>query len=246
MKIVALFVSLYLLFGAVTDAQTADSCSKRLYQTFIEDRMDKWGEVIADFERTNTFDTEVKQLELANYYYGYIGYLLGKKRTKDAEVYLKRGEDMMDQIIAKNPKCPEAYAYKGAFLGFRISVDRSIAVILGPRSVFNINKAYDLDKENLQAMIDRANVYFYSPGIVGGDVDKAILLYKKAAALMERTGLSRENWEYFNLLVLLAKAYDQSGEQAEARKVYEKMLAIEPGFLWVKNDLLPDLLKRMK
>lgn len=233
---------LFLCSGYALRAQ--QTTRQQLYHTFIAGRMDQWGGIIAAFEAGTSPDTEGKKLELANYCYGYIGYLLGVKRLADAEIYLKKGQKMVEQVLTVNPKNPEALAYKGAFLAFRISTDHSIAAILGPTSVFYIHKAYKLDPENLQAIIDQANFFFYAPGFFGGDVDKAIPLYAKAAAYMESTGLSKENWMYFNLMVLLAKANDKAGRFEEAKRVYSRMLVIEPEFGWVKNELLPDLMKR--
>jgi len=228
----------------VPNVQAQPTTRQQLYHTFIAERMDLWGGLIAAYEANTILDTEQKKLELANYCYGYIGYLLGVKRLKDAEIYLEKGQKMVDQILEINPKSPEAYAYKGAFLAFRISTDHSIAMILGPTSIYYIHKAYKLDPENLQTIIDQANFYFYAPGFFGGDVNKAIPLYKQAAVLMESTDLWKENWRYFNLMILLAKANDKAGKTEEAKKVYKRLLAIEPEFGWVKNQLLPDLQKR--
>ena len=239
--IVALLIA-FLCSGTGVQAQSA--VRQQLYKSFIAERMDQWGSLITDWEAITVMDTEAEQLELANYCYGYIGYLLGVKRLTDAEIYLDKGQKMVDLVLEKNPKCAEAYAYKGAFLAFKISTDHSIAAILGPTSVYYIHKAYKLDSLNLQAVIDQANFFFYAPGFFGGDVKKAIPLYAQAVALMESTGLWKENWRYFNLMILLAKANDKAGKTEEAKKVYNRLLTIEPEFGWVKNRLLPDLLKR--
>ncbi len=241
---IGVFLFLVMFFFEALSLKAQLTTRQQLYRTFIAGRMDLWGEIIADFEVKTNLNTEAEKIELTNYCYGYIGYLLGVKRLKDAEIYLDKGQKLVDQIIEMNPDNPEAYAYKGAFLGFRISTDHSIAMILGPTSVYYIRKAYRLHPENLQAMIDMANFYFYAPGFFGGDVEKAIPLYAKAAALMESSGLSKENWRYFNLMILLAKANDKAGKCIEAERVYLKLLTVEPDFGWVKNMLLPDLKRR--
>jgi len=235
-----------LLFCASLSLPAQQTTRQQLYHSFIACRIDQWGTIISEFEKNTSLDTEAEKLEMANYCYGYIGYLLGEKRLKDAEVYLKKGQELVDQIIEANPHSAAAYSYKGAFLGFRISTDHSVALILGPSSAFYIKKAYQMNEQNIQCMIDRGNLYFYSPGFFGGDVTKAIRLYLQAVEKMEKTGESRENWEYFNLLVLLAKAYDQAKKYSEAEQVYLKILSIEPEFSWVKKELLPDLKKGAK
>ena len=55
-----------------------------------------------------------------------------------------------------------------------------------------------------------------------------------------------EDWNYLSLLSMIAKTYTELKDFNQAKSYYEKILKIEPDFLWVKNELYPDLLKKIK
>ena len=54
------------------------------------------------------------------------------------------------------------------------------------------------------------------------------------------------DWNYLNLLTLIASAYEQLNDLQAAKRVYEIILKTEPSFLWVKNEVYPDLLKKIE
>lgn len=240
----AISVLLFMILSFDGNGQT--NYRKQLYEAFIAEQMNSWGGIISDFEAEKSLQSENEKLELINYYYGYIGYLLGTGRKKDADVYLTKGEKLLDEIIDNDPDNAAAYAYKSAFCGWRIGLDHSKAPILGPRFLYCNSHAYSLDSLDIQATTDRANFYFYAPGFIGGDAQKAVALYEKAILLMEAKGLDKNNWQYFNTMILLAKANDKAGNLKEARQAYLKILSHEPQFLWVKDRLLPELVLRIE
>jgi hypothetical protein len=44
--------------------------------------------------------------------------------------------------------------------------------------------------------------------------------------------------------VLIAQSYEEMEKWEQAKKYYNQALAVEPEFKWVKNELLPGLLKK--
>ena len=54
------------------------------------------------------------------------------------------------------------------------------------------------------------------------------------------------NWNYLSLLVVIGQTYTYLKDYASAQNVYENILNLEPGFLYVKDDLYPKLLKKME
>lgn len=237
---------LFLLFFTTKITSAQSKTDSLLFRTFIQERMDLWGDIIQGYEKVNTVTTEEEKLQLINYYYGYIGYLLGDDKKKEAEKYLKNGENILENILENNPSSAAAYAYRSAFSGWRISLKHSLAPILGPRFLYCNSHAYELDSLNIQAITDRANFYFYAPELFGGNAKRAVYLYQKAISLMEMYGKNQQNWQYFNTKVLLAKANDKAGNSSKALLIYREMLSVEPDFLMVKNKLLPSLTKKIK
>ena len=55
-----------------------------------------------------------------------------------------------------------------------------------------------------------------------------------------------KNWNYINLLTIIAQSYALIKDYEKAKLYYEKILVIEPGFNWVKNELYPEMIKKMK
>jgi hypothetical protein len=49
-----------------------------------------------------------------------------------------------------------------------------------------------------------------------------------------------------SLLIMIGQTYASMKDYTSAETVYKNILEIEPGFLYVKDDLYPGLLKKMK
>ena len=219
---------------------------KLFYRTFVNREMYKWGELIHTFETNTPPKTIEQKLELINYYYGYIGHLMNKKKQETAEEYIDKGQDLIDNVIKLSPHNHTALSYKGAFLGFKMGFSKMKAVYLAPKCMTEINKAYKLDHENAQIIINKANLLFYSPSALGGDKEEALKLYHRAMVLMEKNKETDQNWNYLNLLTTIAIGFDKTDMPHEAKKMYEKILKLEPDFKWVRDDLYPNLLRKMQ
>lgn len=103
-----------------------------------------------------------------------------------------------------------------------------------------------MDKSNYFGYIQLGNIKFYSPETFGGSKKLSIDYYLKALEILEKkTEFIKNDWNYLSLLVNLAQAYSEAGNYETAKKYYEKALSAEPDFVWVKNDLLPELNLKM-
>ena len=225
----------------------AESPNKKIvYNAFISREMYKWANVIHTIEISTGTKTLEQKLELIDYYYGYAAYLIGKKQDDQALKYIDKGEKAINSFLKSSPNNASAFAYKGAFIGFRIGISKFKAIYLGPESVSLINKAYELEPKNVQAIIDKGNILYYSPGIFGGDKIEALDFYKKAARLLEINNETDQSWTYLNLLTVIALAYEKTDQQALAKLTYEKILRKEPDFYWVKVDLFPKFMDKYR
>ncbi len=175
------FLLILLLFLPIVEI-TAESTYKRLfYKTFVNREMYKWGDIIHSVETNNPPKTIEQKLELLNYYYGYIGYLMNKKKHETAESFIDKGEDLIDNVIKLSPHNSIALSYKGAFMGFKMGLSKMKAVYFAPKCMIEINKAYKADHENTQIIINKANLLFYSPTTLGGDKNEALNLYHNSS-----------------------------------------------------------------
>jgi tetratricopeptide (TPR) repeat protein len=94
--------------------------------------------------------------------------------------------------------------------------------------------------------IQNGNSQFYMPPVFGGSKTEAVAHFKKAEILMESNKAQLVNdWNYLSLLALIGQSYFAMEDYKNAKIYYEKALNVEPNFLYVKNELLPELIKKL-
>lgn len=86
---------------------------------------------------------------------------------------------------------------------------------------------------------------FFTPEGFGGGATPALEKIRKAAFLFAADHPRRgfPSWGKAEVLAWLGVVHQKLGQNAEARSSYEEALKIEPGFNWVKHQLLPGLAK---
>ena len=232
-----LILSLLLLtFTSALFAKT--SYSKSIYDAFIVRDMTKWESVVQSMEASHSVTTVDQKLELVSYYYGVIGYLIGKKQYLHAEQLTNKGEALIDQVLKASPKNATATSYKGSFTGFRVGIKKFKALLLIFDSKKYINKAVEMDPQNVQALIDKGNMYYYAPSVFGGDKKTALTYYLKAAGIMEQKNETSDNWVYLNTLTMIAFAHTKTDNPNAAKQMYAKIMRLEPNITWAKEVLI--------
>jgi tetratricopeptide (TPR) repeat protein len=220
--------------------------NKAIYKAYAYGNMNKWkfsmDSVDVDKKKTNK-----DLLDLVNYQYGYIAWCIGNEKTDEAERYLKKATDNIEKLERQKYNLSMLYSYKAAFIGFEIGMAPYKAPFIGSKSLDYAKKSVSLDPLNPLGYFQLGNIAYYTPKIFGGSKNDAMEHYLKALKLMET---NREyilnNWNYLNLLATIIKAYLELNEYEAAKKYCLKTLALEPGFDWVKNNLYPQVLKKMK
>jgi tetratricopeptide (TPR) repeat protein len=216
-----------------------------IYEAYISNNMALWENIINEMNlqkgRNNDF-----VLELLNYQYGFIGWCLGNRKDDLAKQYLEQGEENLKILEKSSYKLSMVYAYQSAFYGYRIGMNKYKAPFIGPKSVNCAELAIKFDVNNPYGYIQYANAQYYMPAIFGGSKKVAIEYFKKAEKIMEVNQIQlKEDWNYLSLLTMIAKACIELKNYEEAKAYYEKILKTEPNFLWVKNELYPELLKKL-
>ena len=219
---------------------------KTIYNAFVNREMNKWGNVIRTIENTSSPVTVDQKLELIKLYYGYTAYLINKKQVSNAEILIGKAESIIAEVLKSSPKNATAYAFKGSFIGYKIGISKFKAIYLGSESSDNINKALELDPQNIQAIIDKGNMLYYSPRLFGGDKHEALKFYLKGVRIMEKNADTDHNWIYLNLLTNIAMAFEKTDQPSLAKQTYEKILHKEPNYHWVKDELYPKFLAKIK
>ena len=215
-----------------------------IYQAYLRGDMSEWKEIIDRMELQKRNSPRFL-LELLNYQYGYVGYSLGSGNRNEARQYLDLANENLSKLKGYGYRPATLYAYQSALYGFEIGLRRIRAPFLGPRSVESARKAMELDKSEPLGFIHYGNTQYYLPAIFGGSKSVALEYYRKAEEIFDRDPEgARKNWVYLNLLVVMAKAYEDFGYVGLAGEYYKKSLEAAPEFLWVKNELYPEFLQR--
>lgn len=238
-------IILIMAFLLVSFSGSADD-KEDIYSAYVTNRMELWKKVIDRMEASLPENNEFI-LELINYQYGYIGFCLGFNKEKEAREYLDLAEKNVERLEKTGYKIPVLNAYRSAFYGFRISLNKLSAPFNGPKSLNYAQKAIELDSRNWLGYIQYGNAHFYMPAAFGGSKRVAFENFDRARKLMEsQPELTTKNWNYLNLLVTIAQSHSYLGEYTQARTVYETIMKIEPGFTYVRDELYPQLLKKIK
>lgn len=236
----------FIVILLVAPKPAAASWKTEIYQSYIENRMDRWQLII---DRMESEKTEQKDYlsQLVNYQYGYIGWCLGNNKTELAREYLDKAEKNLDLLSKTGMNPSVVHAYESAFYGFKIGLSRIKAPFFGPRSIKHAELAIELDEQNPLGYIQYGNSQFYMPPVFGGSKVEAIKYFEKAEKLMEQDAEDLKNdWNYLSLLTLIAQSYEEIKQYRKAGNYYQKILDIEPEFSWVKNELYPGLLKKLE
>ncbi len=217
-----------------------------IYKAYIGNDMNLWKKTIDEMEQQKSKINEFR-LELLNYQYGYIAWCIGNKKSETAESYIELGEKNIQVLEKTNGYGSLVNSYKSAFNGYKIGLNILKAPFIGPKSVECAKLAMKQDTNNPYGYIQYANSQFYMPAVFGGSKKLALDYYLKAKNLMERNPKGViEDWNYLSLLSMIAKTHTELNDFKQAKIYYEKILKIEPDFLWVKNELYPELLKNIK
>ena len=246
-KCVKYIIIVGLSFSVFGTVQAQLSTKEIVYRAFISDRMDDWDQVIVELKNRKATLSDAQLGDLINFYYGYTGWAIGEGLDKKAKKYIQEADDIIDELMANYPENPDWYAYKGAFLGYKIGLNKIKALVLGPESIKNINRALEIGPNRPQGWIENGNALFYMPTILGGSKEKALEAYNKAIQLMENDAeMVNRNWMYLNVLMVLGQSYEKIENFQMAKITYEKVLRIEPDFTYMREELLPSFLKKLE
>ena len=235
--IVALVMLHIITFGQYKEA---------IYMSFTGDDMSPWKEVVDSMEKEGQ-KTPKQRLELVNYAYGYIGWCIGKERYDEAREYMERAGNHMDMLEDLHYELSSVYAYRAAYTGFRIALAPYKAPFLGPKSIEYARKAVNLNPENYLAILQQANIKYYTPALFGGSKTEAIELYKKSLRkYIAAYDTPANDWNYLSLYITLITTTYETEDFKAAEKYCLQALSIEPEFHWVKNELYPKIIKSLK
>lgn len=215
-----------------------------VYSAYVNNKMDQWKSVIDRMEAVKGRTAEMT-LDLINFQYGYIGYCLEYDKKDEAKRYFALAEKNLEVLEKENGNKSVINAYKSAFYGFRISFNTFSAPINGPKSLDYAKLAREQDPDNYLAYVQSGNGQFNMPAAFGGSKKAALEYFQKAQIILEKNSdQTSGNWNYLNLLTLIAKTYTALEDFNAAKITYENILRMEPDFTYVRDVKYPELFKK--
>ena len=216
-------------------AESPREFNETVYKAYISDNTQLWEETLSLGAGSFSFENEDEIYKLSLGYYGLIGNYIGVGKEVEAKKLLNFIEPIIEKMLNNNPGSSRFNALRGALYGFEINMNGYKAMYLGPKSMKHINAAVDIDSKNPQAWVEKGNMLYYMPDMVGGDKQKGIEAYLKAIKLFEQQNNLENCWLYLNTIVVLGQWYFETNAPQKSMECYQKVLAIEPNFKWVKN-----------
>lgn len=218
----------------------------RIYHSYIEGHMNSWKQTIDEMQ-AQKIKPDAFILQLLNYQYGYIRWCISKSKKNEAEKYINTANKNIRILEKQHYEPSYVNAYKSAIYAFIIDLHPFRAPFIGPKSLDAAKLSMKQDTTNPYGYLQYAHALYYMPTIFGGSKTKAIQYYLKAEHWMERNPQKlKDNWNYLNLLTILAQAYKNTKQFKKAYEYYQLILKKEPEFILVKNKLLPNFLRKYK
>jgi tetratricopeptide (TPR) repeat protein len=228
---------------------SASECSNcNIYKSYISGDMEMWEKGISELQEAYRRTTEPCLLfTLTEARYGYIGFLLGTDKKNEVKLLIDTFEKDIEQLAALQEYKAETEAFRIALLGFRMGLNPAKSVTLGPKALKQLEKAVAIGSTNASVWIEKGNSEAHMPAFAGGSKVKAAESFREALRLFEaEPSLSACNWRYLNTMVLLGQTLEQTEDYTGAREAYLRALRREPGFQWVRDELLPAVEKKIK
>lgn len=225
-------------FFLLPKLEFAQNIRTEVYQCYVYNQATKWrNQLKLDVSQLQSLDAKFDFIEAQ---YGYIGYCLTHDKSKEAEGYIYKTQKLLKQILKSQPQNARATALYGALLSMEIELFPAKSMFIGPKATSYIEKSKKLDSQEPVCWLEQGNFRFHAPSMFGGDKKRAAGAFQKAIHLFEaKPSRQKNNWMYLHALVWLAKSYQELGQKSQAIATYQKALAYEPDFSWVKDDLLP-------
>jgi len=221
-----------------------EQLNEKAYFAYINSNMFLWKQIATEADKILELPngTDQEQINAVRLKYGLIYCCLSNQDETTFNEYIDKTVEQVDVLIKKYPNSSELYSISAAIMSVQMAFSPAKGMTLGSQSGKHINKALELDSNSALAWRQDASSKYFTPKMWGGDINLAIQEFEKAIHLFEEQNQTKD-WVYLDAMAWLGIAYSKTGQKDKAKEIFEKALQIEPNFTWVKNSLLPSVLK---
>jgi tetratricopeptide (TPR) repeat protein len=185
---------------------------------------------------------------LAHYYVGLADYRLNNQVSDEAEEkreqILGHATDHLKQATTLDEDMADAWALLTGVYGQRMGLNPMQGMLLGSDAGSAIERAKKLDPDNPRVWIIDGTQDFFTPSLFGGDKERALRKFKKAAQLAQQESIDdplRPSWGHAESYAWIGIAHMQAERSEKARDAFQNALDVNPDYGWVKSVLLPEL-----
>ncbi len=227
-------------------AKLADAAAREINKATIE----------GDIDRLHAARTLIDHA-LASYpndpvllhYKGYEAYreaglMYGQNRQSEIPALMQQASTALaksDSIKAM----PETHALRASALGSLIGTNQSLGPTLGPELQEEMSAAMAAGPANPRVWLIRGISTIYTPPEYGGGLADAETQLSKAVAFfdVDQPIPPAPSWGRAEAYAWLGQVLQKENKPSEALAAYNKALALEPNYAWVKYGLLPSVKK---
>lgn len=185
--------------------------------------------------------------EIIRAQYGLTAYYLGLNEDEKALSEIESASYYLTQLEKYYPGQGWVYALNASFQGFKLIISPFRFFFKGPAILSAVNKSQELSPQNEDVLFLVANQTFYLPSILGGNQNKGLEYFSTLEKKLLQYNIREDkHWFYLLYLTSYAIACNSVQDYDEAVRVYQQILKIEPNYMWVKNELLPQSLKKQE
>jgi tetratricopeptide (TPR) repeat protein len=138
----------------------------------------------------------------------------------------------------------DAWALLAGCYGRMMGINPMQGMSLGPKANKAMERATTLAPENPRVWIVSGTQDFYTPSMFGGDKERALEKFKKAARLAEQETVDdplMPDWGHAEAHAWIGIAHMNAERYDQARTDFQAALDINPDYGWVESTLLQEL-----
>ena len=185
---------------------------------------------------------------LAHYYAALADYRMSNRLPEEDE---DRRERVIEDAIGHlkrateiNGTMADAWALLSGCYGQMMGMNPMQGMSLGPKANEAMKRAKEHGPNNPRVWIIDGTSDFYAPSMFGGDKERALTKFEKAARLAEQASPDdplMPSWGHAEAHAWVGVAHMEAERYDPARTAFETALDLNPDYGWVRSVLLPRL-----
>jgi tetratricopeptide (TPR) repeat protein len=223
-------------------AQTPNKMHTDLYKGYLQHDKKGLQKAVETMEQN-----KAKPHDLLEAYYLLLNSTFADQDEKLFNQFVDRAEKLAGKLVKANAKDAKAHAILSSIYGSKIAYAPMKGMFLGGKSSNHMNQALQHGKDEPLVYVLNGISKYNTPETWGGSKAEALKSFAKAVEMLECQPIEQlqSSWMFLHALAWHGIVLQNTGNAAQALKVYQRALEVAPDFQWVKQSLLPELAQKM-